>query len=318
MKIGLYIGSWAPNIGNAFFDYGLKAVLMKAFPNADFYPTGGAVHWFFRQSANKLENKSLKKLFFNKSKVSYNNNSLEIGEIAELDFLAFAGMSACEDFVNINGKTIINAAKNGTKILGIGVGMSSYSEQEADIFSNFLNSLGKYAIITRDNDTYLKLCNRVDNIESGIDCAFFLPDYYKPPKINLPPYDIENFDSEEISDKIQHNVNHIIYTHHSFWDDLYTKRHFEMEKTLISDIPEDYLTLYSQVNETHSDRVHACVATLAYGNKAKLYSETPRKSLFEKLNIDITNKVSQIDNELLERLKQEQIEKVKYLVNNLN
>jgi hypothetical protein len=325
MKIGLYIGSWTPNIGNAFFDYGLKAVLKTIFPDAQFFLTGGAVHWMFRYSINEIYKNKHKNKFLSKLKnmlsykediLSYSDNSLEIGEIADLDILAFAGMSMCQEFVETNGKTFINAAKNGTAILGIGTGMQNYSDREADIFSDFLESAGRYAILTRDEVTFSKFNKRIKNIESGIDCAFFLPEYYMPPKLNYSPFDIINFDTETTIPQIVHTVDNIIYTHHTCWGPLKAS-YMEKPNTLISDIPEDYLALYSNVHETHSDRVHACIATLAYGNRAKLYSQTQRKSLFDKFDIDITREIGMLNLQLLNKLKHEQVEKIKILVSKI-
>jgi hypothetical protein len=49
-----------------------------------------------------------------------------------------------------------------------------------------------------------------------------------------------------------------------------------------SDEPYTYLTIYAAVHLTLSDRVHACVATMAYGNKAMLFNESTRRDvLFE-------------------------------------
>ena len=45
----------------------------------------------------------------------------------------------------------------------------------------------------------------------------------------------------------------------------------------------------------HSDRVHACIPTLAFGNKARLYSDSTRIALFENAGIpEIKEKVVSI------------------------
>jgi hypothetical protein len=306
MKIGLMAGAWTPNIGNAFFELGLKPIFQSIFPNAEFYIIGEASKWFFRQRSTKFS--------FNREK--YCENALEIGGIANLDLLAFAGMSMCEEFVNCEGQSILKASRRGTSILGVGTGAALYTNQEADIFSNFISRLKKVALITRDDDSYDLFSNKIKIIEKGIDCAFFMPDYYTPPKLDLPPYDIVNFDGKCKIPPIKHSVDHIIYTHHDLWGPL-KKIYMEKPNTLISDIPEDYLALYSQVHETHSNRVHACIATLAYGNKAKLYNNTPRKALFKKLNIDPVKNCCGLDMEFLEELKSRQIEKTKKILENI-
>jgi hypothetical protein len=314
LNIGLYIGSWPQNIGNAFFDFGAKAILAKAFPEARFFPTGGAVHWMFTASALHNAGKIGRKLGELAGRDFTSHNSFEIGEAAEVDLLVFAGMSMCEEFVRNNGKTFRKAAERGTPILGLGAGASLYTAQEADVFSQFLKDLGRYAIITRDDDTFDMFSSRLDNIWSGIDAAFFLPDYYTPPKLALPPYDIVNFDGPDSPPAITHTVDHIIHTHHDLWGPL-PDAYMAAPNTLVSDIPEDYLTLYSQVNETHSNRVHACIATLTYGNKARLYNSTPRKALFEKVGASqVTSEVCRLDMARLQELKDKQIAQARNMV----
>lgn len=318
IKIGTYIGSWPQNIGNAFFDLGARAILQQAFPDATFYPMGGAVHWMFNASEKYLRGRMRNKVdevFRVKSGGS--NNSIEIGEFADVDVLVFAGMSMCREFVENNGKTLEAASKRGVAILGLGSGGALYDEDEAKVFSDFVASLGRAAIITRDDDSYDLFDGRIKNIWSGIDCAFFLPDYYSPPLLDLSSYDVENFDYQDVQPDIDHEGRKIIYTHHDLWGPL-SKKYISKPDTLVSDVPEDYLTLYSQVNTTYADRVHACVASLAYGNSARLYSSTPRKALFNKLGVpNITHEVSKLDMSLLEDLKAQQVKQTRTYINEL-
>ncbi|MBL3583587.1 polysaccharide pyruvyl transferase family protein [Oleidesulfovibrio alaskensis] len=317
LKIGLYIGSWPQNIGNAFFDLGAKAILKAALPNAIFYPMGGAVHWMFEESfryhagyAKRIVNK----LF--KVKDSQ-NNSLEIGEYADIDILVFAGMSMCQEFIENNGRTFLNASKRGVKVLGLGTGAYRYTQEEKKLYGEFLQSLSDVAIITRDDATFAMFSGQIDKIASGIDCAFCLPQYYTPPRLDLPVYNAVNFDAGPIPNTIDHGDNMVIYTHHDLWGPL-SKDYTAKPNTLVSDIPEDYLTLYAQVQETHSDRVHACVASLTYGNKARLYSKTPRKALFEKVGLPrITQEVSSINQDMLAELKAAQVAQTRKFVEQL-
>jgi len=53
-----------------------------------------------------------------------------------------------------------------------------------------------------------------------------------------------------------------------------------------SDEPWTYLAVYANTTATYSDRVHACVATLAYGRPAMLHNPgTKRSSLFEAIGV---------------------------------
>lgn len=56
---------------------------------------------------------------------------------------------------------------------------------------------------------------------------------------------------------------------------------YQHPNSIASDEPWTYLTLYANTALTLADRVHACVATLAYGRPAMLFTPSPRAALFE-------------------------------------
>lgn len=58
---------------------------------------------------------------------------------------------------------------------------------------------------------------------------------------------------------------------------------YAQPNAVASDEPFTYFTIYSGAELTLSDRVHACVATLAYGKPAMLSHPTPRARLFERI-----------------------------------
>lgn len=65
---------------------------------------------------------------------------------------------------------------------------------------------------------------------------------------------------------------------------------------IVSDNPMDYLLLYRNASEVYSDRVHACIPTLAFGNKARLFSNSPRIALFENAKIpDVRERLVSIE-----------------------
>ncbi len=61
---------------------------------------------------------------------------------------------------------------------------------------------------------------------------------------------------------------------------------YQHPNAVASDEPFTYFSLYAGAQLTLSDRVHACVATLAYGNPAMLYHPTPRARLFARVGLD--------------------------------
>ncbi len=77
---------------------------------------------------------------------------------------------------------------------------------------------------------------------------------------------------------------------------------------LTSDEPFTYFTLYGNTSLTLSDRVHACVVTLAYGNPAMLFTPSPRARLFERFGLDgIRERPVSLDMEMLEKEKNAEI-----------
>lgn len=62
-----------------------------------------------------------------------------------------------------------------------------------------------------------------------------------------------------------------------------TYKIYQHPNAVCSDEPWTYFTVYANAALTLADRVHACVATLAYGNPAMLFTPSPRAALFERV-----------------------------------
>lgn len=317
MNIGLYVGSWPQNIGNAFFDLGSEAIVRRAIVDSKCYYTGGAVHWTFSESRSQRFGKLASKLVRKFGRNSSPTNSMEIAQFVETDILVFAGMSLCEEFIHNNGITIRAAAARGIPILGLGVGASTYSARESRAVTEFLNHIPRAAFITRDEDTFRMLTGVSHPVLSGIDCAFFLPEAFEPPKLDLAEFDVETFDERGQTPKVEHGGRLVIRTHHDLWGPL-PRRYMKHANTLVSDVPQDYLTIYSQAHTTFSDRVHACVATLAYGGRAQLFSNTPRRALFDQVGAEsVYSRVISVNQDRLSELKQQQISMTSKLISDL-
>jgi hypothetical protein len=99
----------------------------------------------------------------------------------------------------------------------------------------------------------------------------------------------------------------VIRTEHRFNPHI-TWKIYRQPNALASDEPFTYFTVYSGASLTLSDRVHACVATLAYGRSAMLFSPSPRASLFARLGLgDIRNRPVALDPDRLEVEKGNQL-----------
>lgn len=60
---------------------------------------------------------------------------------------------------------------------------------------------------------------------------------------------------------------------------------YKQINAVASDEPFTYFNVYAHTVLTLSDRVHACVATLAYGNPAMLFTPSLRSALFDRLGL---------------------------------
>lgn len=91
----------------------------------------------------------------------------------------------------------------------------------------------------------------------------------------------------------------IIRTDHRF-NPMFIRKSYAAPNSFVSDVPQTYLNLYANTEATFSNRVHACVATLAYGKPAKLFSKSPRAYLLDRLGAkDIRQALTTIDTEWL-------------------
>jgi len=281
-------GCWPTNIGNAFIDLGSIQSLKMADPNAVVHFASEMPEWFFYSNRKNFR------------------HSFDLAQTMESDYIVVSGMLLCDEFIRLYEPVISVLIKRGVKFIINGGGGAKYNRKEIENFRNFLKRNSPYAFISRDEHSFENYKDLAKYSYSGLDCGFFVNDYFKPAKLNLAKFVVFNFDEHGfrkilklaksklflkkfetpvpmVKDKL------IIRAHHSCWKNI-PRSHFLKPKTLISDIPDDYLNLYANAEETYSDRVHACVATLTFGHPAMLLSQTPRAYLFAKVGADTIKK----------------------------
>ena len=275
MKILIINGCWSPNIGNAFVNLGLEVIIKKAFSDCEIvYSSEPNNRWFIYTSGNDL---------------SLTNNSFDISSSIQVDLVVWGGMMLTKEFVDTAGEVFLNYSRNNIPILLIGAGADKYSDEEREYVADYLKQIMLLGLITRDDDTYEMFADYEflkGKIIKGIDCAFFLSEYASP-KMNGVPYDVECFDRIP-TPYIDHRNKDVVVTHHDSCGIMPT-RYLRKSKTLISELPYDYLTVYKNADAIYAERVHACIIGLAYGKRVQLFSDTQRASLFQRvLPEDIT------------------------------
>jgi hypothetical protein len=97
-----------------------------------------------------------------------------------------------------------------------------------------------------------------------------------------------------------------------------TPKIYKRPNAVASDEPWTYFTLYANATLTVSDRVHACIVTLAYGRPAILFSKSPRSQVFDRLGLDaIRTRVVTLDPVYLEQQRQNELTFLRNAMNSL-
>jgi hypothetical protein len=295
-RILYYGGYWPTNMGNSFIDLGAKNILARACGEAEVFSTSR----FSRYYAQHRQHSTLPFL-----RNSW--KALDITGWAEVDWVVVAGNVTNRELILIEGPMIRSLVKNGARLIILGGGCSTYTEQEADEFRSFMQEVDTHIFISRDQPSFSAYHDCARHSFQGIDSAFFVADAVPPLKLTRSDYVACSFDDQRFEEKLDLQDAEILRTrHYSFGiRERFIKK---LNDTLVSDLPYDYLHLYANAKAVYSDRVHACVAALSYGVPARLFSKSPRAYLFAELGVEeITQRLVQLSPEVLERRKLEEL-----------
>ena len=320
-------GYWSTNIGNAFFQMAAEYVLKKAYPDCNVLMLSDQpAYWKAGAKVNP-------------------ENALILLEHIALDYLVIQGPFLRPEFDRIWLSTLRKLHQRGVKIIVLAAGMMDYSQENVDRCRAWLSETPPYIFTTRDSETYRHFHDLAEHSCDGIDIAFFVSDLFSPPKMDMDPFVVFNFDKwpepriwrnkdaggadytfefendtwnvkfpalrtsltqksrvlQFLSSWLPERFNAdfgshlIVRTDHRF-NPVILRNMFRGPNSFASDIPQSYLTLYANTALTLSNRVHACVATLAYGNRAMLFSKTPRARLLERAGVgEIGRSPQQLD-----------------------
>lgn len=305
-------GSWPPNIGNAFIDLGSMHTLKKALNNtSEIYISSNFPKSFLARGGFTNPERILDGILSDKI-----SNLFDVREFIKADYLVISGAILNDLWIKTCSFDRLIKRNEHTKLIINGGGGSLYSENEIQNTRSFLKRLKPYALISRDERTFKEYGDLAEHSFSGIDCGFFISDCIQPPSLEFPRFLTFSFDKFQEPD-INGDSRMVVRTHHSPWSQsggifkhIYykNKQNFNKKNVLISDLPEDYLIIYANTDETHSDRVHACVPTLAYGKPARFYGKTPRASLFDRIGAgSLSDRLTKIDMASLNKEKNKHI-----------
>jgi hypothetical protein len=304
--VAYFTQNWTNNIGNLFIDIGATISLLEAAKvreNKSFsvIPVGTLNLWktylYRMEKAQMLKPiwGPLKTLFPNLGNfIAQSTTQLSMAEIIKADYAVFSGWFFTPLHFKTFEKLFEKLKKKGVKIILYGVGGDSYSSSEVEYIQNRLKKIKPWLIITRDSIAFEKYGYLAEESFDGLDAAFYVNrlNFLKDIEIEHNPYAVLTFDKVEnrkIEKKLEEELRErgidVIKCSH--------KPYGRPSEKFVSESPFDYLLLYSRATEVHSDRVHACVVTLSFGNKCKLYSPDIRSALFSKVcEEDITKELS--------------------------
>jgi len=306
MKI-LLLRTWSLNFGNNFIEKGAKACIRKAFPDSEIFEIS---------SYSQLMNER-----------NHTDSFIGVNEILGLTFFDLIIIPGCvmdEENLRRFNRFITNLREVNIPLIFLGVGGNNYKKKNLDYVKSTLKDIQNKFLITRDSIAFESYADEFNLSFEGIDCGFFINDWYNPPRLKK---DIIAMTFDKIKEpKINTDKKIIRPSHNPFHIGfpfkeplpfkgiirIFLRRNKKKINSFVSDIIQDYLFIYANSSITYSDRVHACVVTLTYGNKAHLMYNTPRASLFNRLlDEDILKKPVCINNDRLSSEKINQIENLK-------
>ena len=306
-------GGWPTNIGNAFIDLGSMYTLNRALEEkeSDVVLSSNFPKSFLFRGALSHPGRIL-----DGSITDSTSNLFDVRDFIKADYVVFSGDLLRERWLKIAPSDKLLKKNNDTKIIINGGGGSLYTEREFEIVRDYLNKMNIYAFISRDEKVFKEYKGIAEHSFNGIDCAFFVNNYFEPPTLDLHSYITFAFDKSK-EPKLNNEKRMIIRTHHTCWSQsggflkkVYYKykQNSNKQNTFISDLPQDYLAIYFNTEETHADLVHACVPTLAFGKPAKFYNNSPRGALFDRVNAgSIRNKLTSLNLKKIEKEKERQV-----------
>ncbi len=282
MRILHYTGCWPTNIGNAFIDLGAKALYKKAFPDCEVLFTSSYAQYV----SEYVEHKSYFSLLHQ----------------LDIDYFSIAGCCLGSDTLKNSLHLFEELRKINPKIkfVIVGAGMWNYSV-DTSISREIIAKINPIIFTSRD-DLSFEVGKAIRKVYSGIDCGFYVSDYFLPPILrnkHVCVVDAPNF-------MLEAEPTEVIYSYHNI-----SHKYVEKRQNFTSDLPEDYLTLYANARHVYSNRIHAAVVSFAYQIPVTFINSCSfgkRVALFDKVGEYDYTKVLIPDRSKLEVAKLRQIE----------
>lgn len=317
------------NIGNGVIDLGANAAIRSAVPSADlievsgYTPSAAASLSLGEFSAvwSKLGRIGAK-FWANRAPFRADRSEVEITDLVEADVAILSGCVLSRYSLGEFRPTLQRLSDRGIPIVILGGGGVEYDDPATTRFvERTLERLNVQALFTRDPRAHELYGDAVPRVYEGIDCGFHVADAYQPPDLQGEFIAMTVDKGEEPESEPSSRVIrpcHLPYGYGPPFEGLtYTvvnwffrkRTQFQRDNWFVAERPEDYLLIYANAHKTITDRLHACVPALAYGNEAQFITDTERASLLDRfLGPEIRERPVSIDTKLLEAEKREQVQ----------
>lgn len=319
------------NIGNAFFTAGVKYLLAEVCGESTVLSAPSKVSggWRLRGSLNV-------------------DNDIDYIQYSQCDWFVLSGPMLDRNFARTYAKTFERVFSKGrAKLILLSVGGIEYSKQEVNECRAFLTDFRPHVLFTRDAQTFENYNDLASYSHDGVCNAFFAPDYYpgydtpdlnpyiacafdnsREPEIAPGELVAENIDSYEGPSARFKQINRLQMLRNQSVPDrlgqigivrpnhnvMRLPAQFLMRKknTFIAQSYEGYLNIYRNAVFTLTDRVHACVAALAYGRRARLYTDSKRAYLLKRAGAEnALRKLTYLDQDFIKQEKARVIDALK-------
>jgi hypothetical protein len=224
----------------------------------------------------------------------------------------FSGMVTCEGFTSDQREIFEIIDKLKIPVVLNGVGGENYNAREINVFREFIKKHNFAGFISRDDDTYEAYHDLFPKSYKGLDCGFFLSDIDKFSFLRNSPkkYTVLNNDDLGFNRSCQdfdeyrqaEKEGSVVRSHHQMTN--IPEKYIDTPKTLLSEMPDQYIYLYGRAKTVFTTRVHACIATLSFGGKCALLYNTPRSIIFKTVGCgNITQQPCSLNVSLFEERK---------------
>lgn len=327
-RIGVLTGYWSTNIGNAFFQLGAVYALEKAYPSAHVFPIGDqAGYWntkagnpsnaldyakhldldalvilgpYVRPEMNNIvsdlirtqHEKGAKIMVLAAGMMQYDPGTIELSRSLMKDCPPHVFTSRDTETYDALGDLAVSSFD--------GVDVATFV---SDLFPKVPSDIEPYIAVNFDQipEPRIKTAPETNQSASrsfqfdGKAWNVFQPKlrtelcYKHRAYIFLDSLLGLNKGPERIDDRL------VVRTDHRY-NPFLMRKNYRANNIYSGDVPYSYLNIYANAELTISNRVHACVATVSYGNPAMLFTRSPRAYLLKRLGLDkIKNEPQRVD-----------------------